>query len=262
MNRKSQPSRDPAPHGHQNRGQSPVIKGGLMVLGKKRQQNSPEESFFPDDTAYIQIQGNDKASKPTKVIRYEGLNVSDVAVDANLSRYNSSLKFMSFAGGGSKSRYEYKFLQPVILDPKLVEPRPDRREPEAKARPSLEELDKLLREAMSSAFETTSSGPLHMVEPRSDEGARGGGVEMDVDRDGDQNASYDPVRLAELGEALYERLKDELEREYLGKCVLLNVEQGTYVVGEDTIDAAKKYDDEYGPETPGYFRGIGFSFHV
>jgi hypothetical protein len=47
-------------------------------------------------------------------------------------------------------------------------------------------------------------------------------------------------QLAAKGQAIYERLKEELEPAHRGKIVAIEVESGEYFLGDSVVEAAKK----------------------
>jgi len=66
----------------------------------------------------------------------------------------------------------------------------------------------------------------------------------------------DKERLAARGQAIYERLKEELESAYPGKIVAIEVESGEYFVGDSVVEAAKKARAKH-PDRLFYFVKVG-----
>lgn len=82
------------------------------------------------------------------------------------------------------------------------------------------------------------------------------------DTEGVTDMEYDPSDVVAKGEVLYSENRVCLESNHFGKCVLLNVENGKYVIGDDPHDVMEKFDSEYGRDAPGYLKAIGFDFHA
>jgi len=67
----------------------------------------------------------------------------------------------------------------------------------------------------------------------------------------------DTRRLAEKGEELYKRLKDELEPKYKGKIMAIEVDSEDYFIGDSVSDACKKAKEKY-PDRIFHFVKIGY----
>jgi len=63
-------------------------------------------------------------------------------------------------------------------------------------------------------------------------------------------------RLVARGQEIYQRLKDQLEANYLGKIAAIEVESGDYFVGDSVVEAAKKARAKH-PDKLFYFIKIG-----
>jgi hypothetical protein len=68
--------------------------------------------------------------------------------------------------------------------------------------------------------------------------------------------SINKEQLAAKGQAIYERLKGELESACRGKIVAIEVESGEYFVGDSVVEAAKKARAKY-PGRLFYFAKVG-----
>jgi len=65
-------------------------------------------------------------------------------------------------------------------------------------------------------------------------------------------------RLAEEGERIYhERLKDQLEPQYKGKIVAIEVDSGDYFIGDTVVEAGEKARKKH-PDKVFHFIRIGF----
>ena len=50
----------------------------------------------------------------------------------------------------------------------------------------------------------------------------------------------DKDEFVEKAKRIYKRLKPELERDFKGKVIAIEIESGEYIIGEDELDAAIK----------------------
>lgn len=67
----------------------------------------------------------------------------------------------------------------------------------------------------------------------------------------------DKDELAEKGKNIYKLLKPELEKEYKGRVIAIEVDSGNYVIGEDELDAAIKAKKKF-PAKICFFVRIGY----
>jgi len=66
----------------------------------------------------------------------------------------------------------------------------------------------------------------------------------------------DPEEFVRAGEAIYKRIKDELEKEHMGEVVLIEVESGDYFVAPTLAEAYEKASRKY-PGRLFYVRHVG-----
>ena len=66
----------------------------------------------------------------------------------------------------------------------------------------------------------------------------------------------DTREVAAKGKAIYERLREELEKEHLGRFVAIEVESGEYFVGESLTEADAKAREKY-PDRVFYVVRVG-----
>ena len=55
-----------------------------------------------------------------------------------------------------------------------------------------------------------------------------------------EKAGLSPEELAKLGEAIYERIKEEVEEEHKGEVILIEVESGDYFIAPTLVEAYEK----------------------
>jgi hypothetical protein len=68
--------------------------------------------------------------------------------------------------------------------------------------------------------------------------------------------SVSKEHLITRGQEVYQRLKDQLEANYLGKIVAIEVESGDYFVGDSVVEAARKARAKH-PNKLFYFAKVG-----
>ena len=66
----------------------------------------------------------------------------------------------------------------------------------------------------------------------------------------------DKRQIATKGKAIYQRLQTDLEKEYLGRFVAIEVESGDYFVGETLTEADAKAREKY-PDRVFYVVRVG-----
>lgn len=66
-----------------------------------------------------------------------------------------------------------------------------------------------------------------------------------------------PEELARKGETIYQKVKDELEKEKQGKFAAIEVESGKYFIGDNQLEAFEKAKKHF-PKKIFYFVKIGF----
>lgn len=70
--------------------------------------------------------------------------------------------------------------------------------------------------------------------------------------------------IGEKGRAIFKKISEELERDYRGKFVAIEVDSGDYFVGDTVIEADEQAKEKY-PDKIFYLGKIGyrtaFSFH-
>ena len=69
--------------------------------------------------------------------------------------------------------------------------------------------------------------------------------------------NIDIKKIGEKGRELYKKISGELEREYHGKFVAIEVDSGDYFLGDTSIEADKKAKKKY-PEKVFYLGRIGY----
>jgi hypothetical protein len=69
--------------------------------------------------------------------------------------------------------------------------------------------------------------------------------------------NINPKEFARKGEAVYERLKEQIEREHYGKFIAIEPESGDYEIADRAIDAFLRLKARH-PEKLLYGRRIGF----
>ena len=69
--------------------------------------------------------------------------------------------------------------------------------------------------------------------------------------------NIDIREIGEKGRELFKRISEELERDYRGKFVAIEVDSGDYFTGDTAIDADEKAREKY-PGKAFYLGGIGF----
>ncbi|MBM3243068.1 hypothetical protein FJZ31_42965 [Candidatus Poribacteria bacterium] len=71
-------------------------------------------------------------------------------------------------------------------------------------------------------------------------------------------------KIGEKGRVMFKKISEELERDYRGKFVVIEVDSGNYFVGDTVIEANEKAKEKY-PDKVFYLGRIGyrtaFSFH-
>ncbi len=71
----------------------------------------------------------------------------------------------------------------------------------------------------------------------------------------------DSKRLSALGEKMYEAVREELEKHYLGQYVMFNIPSGEYVIGSTHSEVIARFRKKF-PEGRGLISGIGFFSRV
>jgi hypothetical protein len=66
-----------------------------------------------------------------------------------------------------------------------------------------------------------------------------------------------PKELAAKGEAVYERMREQLEKEHYGKFIAIEPESGDYEIADRAIDACLRLRERH-PDKLLYGRPIGF----
>ncbi|MEZ8218990.1 hypothetical protein B0813_002527 [Candidatus Fervidibacteria bacterium JGI MDM2 SSWTFF-3-K9] len=69
--------------------------------------------------------------------------------------------------------------------------------------------------------------------------------------------NINPKEFSRKGEAVYERLKDQIEREHYGKFIAIEPESGDYEIADRAIDAFLRLKERH-PDKLLYGRRIGF----
>jgi hypothetical protein len=69
--------------------------------------------------------------------------------------------------------------------------------------------------------------------------------------------NINPKEFARKGEAVYERLKEQIEREHYGKFIAIEPESGDYEIADRAIDATLRLKARH-PDKLLYGRRIGF----
>jgi len=69
--------------------------------------------------------------------------------------------------------------------------------------------------------------------------------------------NINPKEFARKGEAVYERLKEQIEREHYGKFIAIEPESGDYEIADRVIDAFLRLKERH-PDKLLYGRRIGF----
>lgn len=64
-------------------------------------------------------------------------------------------------------------------------------------------------------------------------------------------------KIGEKGRELFKKISEELERDYRGKFVAIEVDSGDYFVGDTSIEADEKAKEKY-PDKVFYLGRIGF----
>lgn len=59
------------------------------------------------------------------------------------------------------------------------------------------------------------------------------------------------------GEEWYKKIAEELEKKHVGQYVIINVEDGQYVVAEDEVRVIQLAEKEFGTPRRTFFRKIG-----
>jgi len=70
-------------------------------------------------------------------------------------------------------------------------------------------------------------------------------------------SEVDIRKIGEKGRELFKKISEELQRDYRGKFVAIEVDSGDYFVGETVIEADEKAKEKY-PDKIFYLGRIGF----
>ncbi|CAD6492952.1 MAG: hypothetical protein CHKLHMKO_00381 [Candidatus Argoarchaeum ethanivorans] len=70
-------------------------------------------------------------------------------------------------------------------------------------------------------------------------------------------SEVDIRKIGEKGRELFKKISDELQRDYRGKFVAIDVDSGDYFVGDTSVDAGKKARGTY-PGKVFYLGRIGY----
>ncbi|MFZ2556015.1 MAG: hypothetical protein WAZ27_04900 [Minisyncoccia bacterium] len=68
---------------------------------------------------------------------------------------------------------------------------------------------------------------------------------------------HDPNETKRRGEQWYRKLKPKLEPRLNGKVIVIAIDSGLYVLGDDVYEADKAFDHFIGKNVKGYGRKIG-----
>jgi len=69
--------------------------------------------------------------------------------------------------------------------------------------------------------------------------------------------NIDTRRIGEKGHEIFKKISEELERDYHGKFVAIEVDSGDYFIGDTSIEADKKAKKKY-PDKVFYLGRIGY----
>lgn len=76
-----------------------------------------------------------------------------------------------------------------------------------------------------------------------------------------EDTKSESVRIARLGESLYQDVERTLEVTHRGQFVVFNLANAQYVTGETRHEAMQRYRGRFGTD-PGYLRKIGEHQHA
>ena len=73
--------------------------------------------------------------------------------------------------------------------------------------------------------------------------------------------NIDTRRIGEKGREIFKKISEELERDYHGKFVAIEVDSGNYFMGDTSIEADKKAKKKY-PDKVFYLGRVGYRVAV
>ena len=65
--------------------------------------------------------------------------------------------------------------------------------------------------------------------------------------------------ISQAGEALYERMREALERDHYGSYVMINIDTGEHVVAPTTSEVVGQFIETFGEKARGWCTRIGVS---